>query len=207
MRLEAGGIEHAAVCLASGEDLKLATFAIFAAGLGLGLALLWSKTRIWTFHAQSPTDYTAEVPAFDVRSELSGPIRCQGVIFDYKGQASSRFTADMNGRWTNDGGTLSENFVYHSGRKQDRCWTIKMGEGGAFTATAPDVVGEGHGIQSGPTVRLTYRIKLPEDVGSHVLDVVDWMYLAGDGVILNRSEFRKYGIKVAELFATMKKVA
>ena len=45
---------------------------------------------------------------------------------------------------------------------------------------------------------------LPKDSGGHTLDVTDWLYLAENGAILNRSEMRKFGIKVAELVATMR---
>ena len=41
-------------------------------------------------------------------------------------------------------------------------------------------------------------------MGSHVLKTVDWMYLTPDGTIVNRSQFRKFGIKVAELVATLR---
>jgi len=51
---------------------------------------------------------------------------------------------------------------------------------------------------------LNYRIKLTEDAGGHALDVTDWMYLMSNGSIMNRSQFRKFGIKVAELVATMR---
>jgi hypothetical protein len=37
-----------------------------------------------------------------------------------------------------------------------------------------------------------------------VLNTVDWMYLTPNGTIMNRSQFRKFGIKVAELVATMR---
>jgi hypothetical protein len=37
-----------------------------------------------------------------------------------------------------------------------------------------------------------------------VLDVTDWMYLMENGTIINRSQFRKWGVKVAELIATMR---
>ena len=32
----------------------------------------------------------------------------------------------------------------------------------------------------------------------------DWMYLMENGTIINRSQFRKFGVKVAELVATMR---
>ena len=59
---------------------------------------------------------------------------------------------------------------------------------------------------SGSAVQLKYRIRLPEESGGHVLDTVDWMYLAPNGTVMNRSQFRKFGIPVAELVATMRKV-
>ena len=51
----------------------------------------------------------------------------------------------------------------------------------------------------------TYRIRLEPEAGGHVLDVTDWMYLMENGAIMNRSEFRKFGVKVGELVATMRK--
>ena len=65
-------------------------------------------------------------------------------------------------------------------------------------------MGTGQGRQSGPTVLLRYNIRLPKDAGGHVLNTVDWMYLTPNGTIMNRSQFRKFGIKVAELVATMR---
>ena len=75
---------------------------------------------------------------------------------------------------------------------------------GAIKAEAPDVVGVGTGRQQGSAVLLNYKIKLTEEAGGHVLDTTDWMYLTPNGSIMNRSQFRKFGIKVAELVATMR---
>jgi len=60
------------------------------------------------------------------------------------------------------------------------------------------------GAQVGSAVRLNYNIQLTEDAGGHVLSTTDWMYLAPNGNIVNRSQFRKFGVKVAELVATMR---
>ena len=51
---------------------------------------------------------------------------------------------------------------------------------------------------------LKYTIELPGEAGGHRLDVTDWMYLTENGTIINRSEMRKFGFKVAELVATMR---
>jgi hypothetical protein len=81
---------------------------------------------------------------------------------------------------------------------------LKLGEDNTFTATADDIVGEAHGIVSGPTIKMTYKIVLPEDAGGHTLSVTDWLYRTENGIIMNKSEMRKFGIKVAELVATMR---
>ena len=51
---------------------------------------------------------------------------------------------------------------------------------------------------------MRYRIRLPESGGGWEMDVTDWLYLVEDGVILNRSQFRRFGIKFAELVATIR---
>jgi hypothetical protein len=66
-----------------------------------------------------------------------------------------------------------------------------------FTATADDIIGTAQGEVSGSSIQLKYRIVLPKESGGHTLDVTDWLYLAENGAILNRSEMRKFGIKVA----------
>jgi hypothetical protein len=176
----------------------------FGAMLVLSLAIL--RDRFASFRAQVPADYAGKGPQFDLRDHLSGPMQCDGVIFGPTGRVTSRFVARMQGTWTGNVGTLSEVFHYDSGSIQHRAWTLALGNAGNITATAPDVVGTGTGRAEGPGVMLRYRIRLTPEAGGHVLDVVDWMYLLENGTIMNRSQFRKFGIKVAELVATMRKV-
>lgn len=175
---------------------------ILALTILLQLFLLWRPGM--SFRAQRPTDYIGTGPEFDIRRHLSGPAISEGVIYGPRGRVVSRFVAQMQGEWQGDSGTLSEDFTYGDGDTQARKWHLTMGENGAFTARADDIVGEAQGQQSGPTVQLRYRIRLAESAGGHVLDVVDWMYLMDNGTILNRSEMRKFGIKVAELIATIR---
>ena len=112
----------------------------------------------------------------------------------------------MEGTWDGTTGTLAEVFHYDSGSIQHRAWTLALHDGGRIVATAPDVVGEGSGWVEGSGVLLRYSIRLTPEAGGHVLDVTDWMYLMENGTIMNRSEFRKFGFKVAELVATMRPV-
>lgn len=176
--------------------------------LGLGAltvgAATWARTRYTTFMSQAPEDYAGSGPEFDIRQHLNGPILCEGVIYGPTGRVSSRFVAEMEGRWEGNVGILTEKFRYDSGDVQNREWTLTLGNDGSIKANAPDVIGEGTGHQTGPNVMLNYKIKLPESSGGHVLNAIDWMYLIENGAIINRSQFRKFGIKVAELVATLR---
>ncbi|MFX0545309.1 DUF3833 family protein [Roseovarius sp. S1116L3] len=167
---------------------------------------LWLRQRLASFAAQAPRDYASTLPALDLRHHLSGRIVCHGVIYGPLGRVASRFDAEFVGAWSGETGTLREHFVYDSGTTQDREWRLSLGPDGALTAEADDLVGRGHGQLSGASLMLRYRIRLPDEAGGHVLAVTDWMYLAPGGTIVNRSQFRKYGIKVAELVATMKRM-
>ncbi|MDJ0821775.1 MAG: DUF3833 domain-containing protein [Paracoccaceae bacterium] len=177
-----------------------------ALGSALMLILGYLKMRYLDFPAQRPEDYGNENgEAFDLRRHLNGPIVCDGVIYGPTGRVTSRFVGEFEAQWDGNKGVMKERFEYSDGSVQNREWTLSLGNDGNIRATAPDVVGEGSGVQSGPTVQLRYRIRLPEDAGGHVLDTTDWMYLAPNGTIVNRSQFRKFGIKVAELVATMRR--
>ena len=184
----------------------MTTLLTLALGALLALAALALLSRRFGFAAQQPEDYAGKGPDFDIRQELDGPILCEGVIFGPTGRVSSRFVADMNARWQGNTCRMTEDFRYDSGAVQAREWHLTLGNDGAIRAEAPDVVGTGSGRQAGGSVVLRYRIRLPEDAGGHVLSVTDWMYLAPNGTIVNRSQFRKFGIKVAELVATMRRV-
>ncbi len=175
-------------------------------GVALTIAGLVIHDLTMSFRAQRPKDFKGQGPKFDIRRHLNGPILCEGVIYGPTGRVASRFVADMEGTWDGNTGTLREHFRYDSGRTQDRCWTLMLGNDGTIRATAPDVPGEGFGRTEGPAVELNYRITLDAEAGGHVLDVTDWMYLMENGTIMNRSQFRKFGIKVAELVATMRPV-
>ena len=180
--------------------------ALFYLLLGAALAVLaaLAKPRVAGFLAQKPEDFAATSPAFDIREILSGDMRCEGVIYGPRGKVTSRFVADMHATWTGDTGRMTEDFRYDNGATQSRFWDLTVDAGGAIRAEAPDLVGTGRGRQAGAGVMLKYRLRLPEGSGGHVLDVTDWMYLMENGTIMNHSQFRKFGIKVAELVATIR---
>lgn len=168
------------------------------------LGLIALRALALSFATQKPAGYAQTAPAFDPSRTLNGSLESEGVIFGPTGRAVSRFVMRMDGRWDGARGTLTEVFTYDSGRTQRREWSLTLGNDGHLTATAPDILGEGQGVVSGSTLRLRYRLRLPREVGGHVLDVTDWLYLMPNGTVMNRSQMRRFGVTLAELIATMR---
>ena len=179
-------------------------FVLLGAALAGGTVVL--RRRHAEFYGQSPQDYEDDFPTIDITRDLTGRMICEGVIFGPMGRVTSSFAADFDIEWQGQSGVMDELFRYNDGTRQRRQWRLTMRDKGRFEARADDVPGVGHGVQSGGAVQMKYRIRLPENAGGHVLDCIDWMYLTPDGTIMNRSQFRKFGIKVAELIATIRPV-
>ncbi len=177
---------------------------LLAALLFLALAGALAKNVFLSFRAQNPADYAGTGPAFSLQQHLSGDILSEGLIYGPNGKMTNSFVAKMRGEWSGNTGTLSEEFTYSNGKTQSRKWFLTLGEGNTFTAIADDIVGEARGTVSGSTIKMEYQIVLPEDAGGYTLSATDWLYLTESGVIMNKSEMRKFGIKVAELIATMR---
>lgn len=184
----------------------MTSISAFFLGVFAMAAVIWLIKRRFSFAAQVPQDYAGHGPFFDIRTHLNGAMACDGIIYGPTGRVTSRFTADFDASWDGNTGRMAEHFNYDSGTVQHREWHLSVDDSGKITAKADDLVGDGTGTQSGSGVKLSYRIKLPDSAGGHVLDVTDWMYLLDNGTIVNRSQFRKFGIQVGELVATMRSV-
>jgi hypothetical protein len=179
---------------------------LFWFGLGLFLAavVVWVRRRLGSFAGQKSEQYADEFPELDLRRHFAQDLVCEGVIFGPFGRMTSSFRADFRPRWEGNTLVLTEYFLYNDQTEQTREWTLIMGKNGCFSGTAPDVIGRCKGKQAGSALRLRYAIRLPERHGGHVLKALDWMYMTPDGTIVNRSQFRKYGFKVAELVGTIR---
>ena len=173
-------------------------------GILIAILLMLARRHFTAFYGQKPEDYEDGFPVLDIKEHLNGDMVCEGVIFGPLGRVTSSFVAEFNITWDGDKGVMAERFRYNDGTTQDREWRITLGASGRFTADADDVLGSGAGVVAGSSVQMQYRIRMPESAGSHVLNTIDWMYLTPDGSIINRSQFRKFGFKVAELIATIR---
>lgn len=149
--------------------------------------------------------YEGTTPKADIKEYFNGPIKAWGIVQDWRGRVTRRFDIDMVGKWEGDTGTLTEHFEYYDGKTQDRVWTIRKLADGKYEGTAPDVLDKATGESKGSAVRWNYVMDLPVDDTTYRIRFDDWMWVMNDGVLINRSYLKKFGLTVSELTIFMQK--
>ncbi|MGB0844641.1 MAG: DUF3833 domain-containing protein [Alphaproteobacteria bacterium] len=181
--------------------MKLKILIVFLLILICGAAWLMFFAR-----STSLKPYTGTKPEVDLQTYFDGEIKAWGLIQDWRGRVTARFDIDMVGEWDGNTGVLKETFRYYSGRVDTREWTITKHDDGTYTGVADDIIGTANGRQNGSALAWNYDIIITVDGKKIQLNLDDWMWQMNDGVLINRSYFKKFGIKVAELTVFMQKV-
>jgi hypothetical protein len=178
------------------KRLRLAALALSMGGL-LSLAGCGS--------APQAADYANERPVLDLRTYFNGPVTAHGLFTDRSGRVVKRFTVALVGTWNGSQGVLEEDFAYSDGTKQRRVWRLTDLGGGRFTGRADDVVGEAQGTASGNALNWRYTLALPVDGRVINVQFDDWMYQMSEGVMLNKAEMSKFGIRLGEVTLSFQK--
>ena len=156
-----------------------------------------------------PEQFAAATPRFnqqrfDPMRYFEGLTQSWGVIESRSGEPRSTFRAKMLGVRDGvgdrpDGLTITQDFTFDNGRKQQRVWHIKRIDEHRFDATGSDVIGVATGYAWGNTFRWEYTLQLKAGNPLTRVRMKHWMYLTDDGdTMINRVIISKLGIVVAE---------
>lgn len=170
-----------------------------------GIILMGVLTMLSGCSGAKLDHYKGSSPQLDLKEYFSGPIKAWGVVQDFKGRVTRRFDIDMVGEWDGDEGTLTEHFKYYDGKEERRIWKIKKVANNKYVGNADDILGDANGEQNGHAMRWAYQMDLDVEGKTYRLTFDDWMFLMNDGVLINRSYLKKFGITVAELTIFMQK--
>ncbi|MBE0583620.1 MAG: DUF3833 domain-containing protein [Desulfofustis sp.] len=144
--------------------------------------------------------YDGREPRFDIVDYFSGQTRGWGIVQDRTGNLKRQFVVDINGRLDGEGNlVLEEDFSWDDGEKSRRVWTITRSDEGSLRGQAADVVGEAAGAAAGNVLNWQYNLELVIDGSTWVVALDDWMFLQPDGILLNRAEMSKFGIRVGDV--------
>jgi hypothetical protein len=129
-----------------------------------------------------------------------------GVLQDWRGRQTLRFTAELCGEWQQGRGDLYEVFYFSDGRIEQRHWRLQTLADGRVSGTAGDVVGEASGQLAGNSLYWEYVLRIPYNDKALDVKVKDWMYLIDEQNLINRTSMHKFGIKVADLTLSIRQL-
>lgn len=144
-------------------------------------------------------DYENSQPQFDLQQFFTGDLKGWGLVKNWRGEVTQRFSVDLNGQWDNNKGTLYEVFDYANGKTQERTWKLERLANGASIGRANDVVGEAQGQQSGFAFNWTYQLLIETENGSIKVRLNDWIYQIDNDAVVSEAQIKKFGINVGEV--------
>lgn len=150
-------------------------------------------------------DYRDTDPPLKIHDYFNGDLKAWGLLKDFKGKVTRRFSVTMTGTWKDKTGTLKERFIFDDGEEQTRTWSFSPAGEDTFVGKAHDVVGEAHGQQVGNTVRLNYVMRIPVGGKEYDISIDDYLYRLDERRVLNISTLKKFGFTVGSLFIYFEK--
>ena len=128
-----------------------------------------------------------------------GKTTAYGVFEDRFGKVRRTFRVDILGTVENDQLTLTEDFLYNDGERDQRIWVIDILGDGNYRGTAGDVPGYADGKTVGNVFNWKYKVNLSVDGKIWKVGFDDWMYLLEDDVLINRAYVTRYGVRIGEV--------
>lgn len=146
-----------------------------------------------------PEMFATTSPAFDPVTFWSGGTASWGVIEDRDGAPTAIVTTTTDATAEGLDGLHMVQHVVTNGKDTVRDWHIRRLGNGQFEATANDLVGTARGVASGRTLHWTWT--WATNPGNPLLNVKmeQWMYLADNGTLMNRTIISKLGVRLAEV--------
>lgn len=155
----------------------------------------------------SRPDFASEPPLKPLVLEeaLVGRIVADGALTTLTGD-ETKFVVQIDGTWDGRVLTLVEDFAFADGTKDRKTWRLTKVGPGRYTGTREDVIGEANAFQDDAGVRMEYVINMDTPVGKLDLTFQDLLYLQPDGSVRNLAVVSKWGLRVARVDLTMRKV-
>jgi len=146
-----------------------------------------------------PEAFAGTTPAFDPVAFWTGRTASWGVIENRDGAPTSIITTTTDGTAEGDGGLHMVQRLVDNGKDSVRDWHIRRIGKGQFEATANDIVGVARGAPSGRTLHWTWTLAAKPGNALFNVEMEQWMYLADNGTLLNRTIVTKFGVRLAEI--------
>jgi len=146
-----------------------------------------------------PADFAQRQPPLVLEQYFAGTTKAWGLFEDRFGTVRRQFSVDITGEWNGQTLVLDEFFRYDDGETDRRIWTIDKRADGTYAGRAGDVVGTADGQAAGNALNWRYVMDLKVGDGTWRVAFDDWMFLQGDGVMINRARVNKWGVELGQV--------
>ena len=146
-----------------------------------------------------PAAFAATTPAFDPVAFWAGHTSSWGVIENRDGAPTAIITTTTDATPEGTDGLHMVQRVVHDGETTVRDWHFRRLGKGQFEATANDLVGTARGSTSGRTLHWTWTLATRPGNWLYNVTMDQWMYLADDRTLMNRTVITKFGVRLAEV--------
>lgn len=165
------------------------------------LAVLGLASGSCAASSPQPPDSVRKEPPLELEKYLAGHTRSWGIIEDRFGKSRDQFTVDLHGWRQGQAFHLDQQFTYASGKTQRRIWEIHRLSATEYVATATDIQGQAHAWIHGGAVHLKYTLAVPFGKHGRKVNVQfnQWLWRQTDGIVFNRVDVRKFGIRLARV--------
>ncbi len=137
---------------------------------------------------------------------FAGRTKGWGLVEDRFGRLRRRFTMEIVGEALPEGLRLDERIQFDDGEDSARTWLLTALGGGRYEGRTHDLVGRALGRVAKDSFQWRYRLRLPIGGRRMVVDFDDRMHVLPDGVMINRAGLSKFGIGLAQVTITFRRV-
>jgi len=169
------------------------------------MALLLVTALLYGCAGMKPEDYRDSGPALNLEDYFTGQVRAWGIFQDRSGKIRRQFTVDIKGYMDGEELVLEEDFVYQDGEESRRVWRLTRLDEHHYEGRADDVDGVATGVLYGQAFNFRYTLFLQVGESTWRVNFNDWMFMHEDGVLVNRAEMSKFGIRLGEVTLFFKK--
>lgn len=144
-------------------------------------------------------DYKVVKTPFDIKSYFNGSITGWGTVQDRNNMVTKRFCVEIDAKWQQNNGRLSEVFYFDDGTIDYRTWELEKMTDGNYKGSATDVIGIGLGEQKSFAFNLQYTLLLDIDDKEYEVTMDDWMFQIDKYRVMNKTAMSKFGFNVANV--------
>lgn len=146
-----------------------------------------------------PETFATTAPAFDPLVFWTGHTASWGVVENRDGEPTAIVTTATDATTEGSDSLHMIQHVHIHGKDALRDWHLRRLNHGQFEATANDMVGTARGTSSGRTFHWTWILATEPGNGLFNVTMDQWMYLADNGTLMNRTIITKLGVRLAEI--------